>query len=263
MIKNLEFRSSYNNYCFITLLVIYLVIPNICLAGIITPGGTTPNILGTKDLHAILSNIRTIFPAVTSLILAISFLCGIGFMFRGVLMLRNFGQSQSMNRNNEMFAPFLYMFVGSALIYLPSTTKSFSDTIFGMYSNNIFASTNTDEVQMIVLKHKGIGGASTGSNNDLFIQNNVKFQENGGQTLLGYLNSGGAGTEWMDLMNTVVIFIQFVGFVAFIRGWFIISHSTGSGAQQGAFSKGLIHLIGGVIAINFIPFINSIEKLVS
>jgi hypothetical protein len=54
-----------------------------------------------------------------------------------------------------------------------------------------------------------------------------------------------------------------VGIIAFARGWFILSHIADSqGGQQNNFSKGLIHLIGGIICVNFIPFMQSISILV-
>ena len=44
--------------------------------------------------------------------------------------------------------------------------------------------------------------------------------------------------------------IQVIGLIAFLRGWLLITKSTGEQPQPGAVSKGFIHVIGGVLAIN-------------
>jgi len=47
-------------------------------------------------------------------------------------------------------------------------------------------------------------------------------------------------------------FVQIVGLIAFIRGWWIVAKAAGGGAgsQQATFGKGLIHIVGGIFAIN-------------
>lgn len=246
------YSNKFSNY----LILILLIIPNFCLAVGISSTGSTGTIISGRDLHSILSNIRSIFPVITSMILVVCFVCGVFFIFRGLWSLHTFGQTQ-MNRTNEFWSPFLKILVGSALIYIPSTTKVFSNTIFGSFANDIFAGNVGDESNMIV-----VSSVANGTQDGILLAKNiVKYDENGGKTLLNYIDIGN-GLEWLDLMNTVVMFIQMVGFIAFIRGWFIISHSTGTGAQQGAFGKGLIHLIGGVIAINFVPFMQTIANLI-
>lgn len=60
------------------------------------------------------------------------------------------------------------------------------------------------------------------------------------------------GTEWDNLSETIIMIVQFVGGVAFVRG-LMIMHKVGTGQQQQVtFAKGLIHLIGGVIALNIV-----------
>lgn len=59
--------------------------------------------------------------------------------------------------------------------------------------------------------------------------------------------SGQAFKETFEVMGNI---IEFIGFIAFVRGWIIISHTTQQQSQPGSFAKGLIHIIGGVFAIN-------------
>ena len=46
--------------------------------------------------------------------------------------------------------------------------------------------------------------------------------------------------------------IQVAGLIAFIRGWLILSKSVqkDGGNQPGQLTKGMIHIVGGVLAMN-------------
>lgn len=230
-----------------TLLLIILLIL------IAYPPQTLAALLENKDLHGVLRNIRAIFPPLTKLILAICFICGVWFFMHGAWTLHNLGQMQNqMQRPNGIASPFIYILIGTTLIYIPSTTNMFSSSIFTNSFNNIFGTGGSADTILL-------DGAAGG---ELRVQNNINFDEKGGVELMQYVDLGiGIGLEWADLINTIVMFIQFVGFIAFIRGWFIIAHVAEPNAQQGNFSKGLIHLIGGVMSINFVPFIEVISTL--
>ena len=64
------------------------------------------------------------------------------------------------------------------------------------------------------------------------------------------------------MANTLVLYIQFVGLLSFVKGWFILSKSVGYGAQQGSVSKGVTHILGGIVAINFISMVNIINNTI-
>lgn len=60
------------------------------------------------------------------------------------------------------------------------------------------------------------------------------------------------GSSWDHMLLTIISLVQFVGGVAFIRGLYIF-HKLGHGqAQPGTFSKGFVHIIAGVIALNIV-----------
>ena len=40
--------------------------------------------------------------------------------------------------------------------------------------------------------------------------------------------------------------------VAILRGFLILSKATGQGAQPGTISKGIIHIFGGILAVNIV-----------
>jgi intracellular multiplication protein IcmC len=57
------------------------------------------------------------------------------------------------------------------------------------------------------------------------------------------------GSPFSQLMSTVVVIIQVVGYIAFLRGWFILM-KIGSNNSPGTMGKGLVHLLGGILAAN-------------
>ena len=60
--------------------------------------------------------------------------------------------------------------------------------------------------------------------------------------------------QWQEFINICFMIVQFIGTIAFIRGLVMMSH-LGSQSQQGAFSKGLTHIIGGIFCINIYQFV--------
>lgn len=61
-----------------------------------------------------------------------------------------------------------------------------------------------------------------------------------------------------DFLKVVYLIVQFIGTIAFIRGIFILSKLGGQGGQQGALSKGILHIIGGIFCINIYQFVQVI-----
>lgn len=61
----------------------------------------------------------------------------------------------------------------------------------------------------------------------------------------------GAGDDLMKTMEkAIIVVIKLFGFVAVIRGVLAMSKSGNQGAQPGLFTKGLVHFVGGILAIN-------------
>lgn len=78
----------------------------------------------------------------------------------------------------------------------------------------------------------------------------------GNNDVLGYPSSGTADPSF-NLMGTVLVrIVQFVGTVAFIRGLLLMYRMGQGQAQPGTMSKGVTHLIGGVLAMNVIGTAN-------
>ncbi len=81
----------------------------------------------------------------------------------------------------------------------------------------------------------------------------VSAYQIGLQTLFGYssplaYNQDSSSTD--QLVSAVVVIVQVVGVIAFIRGMLLLNSAGGRSAQQGMFGKAVTFIIGGLLAIN-------------
>lgn len=60
--------------------------------------------------------------------------------------------------------------------------------------------------------------------------------------------------------KTLIHVMQIIGAIAFIRGWAIIAHSTDANSQPGQFTKGLTHVIGGLLCYHIIAFLDVLNQ---
>ncbi len=67
------------------------------------------------------------------------------------------------------------------------------------------------------------------------------------------------GSPWDDFVAVIILFVQLVGLVAFIRGWLLLVRVGTQGAQPGTTTKAIVHIIGGIFAIN----VDATAKLVA
>lgn len=64
-------------------------------------------------------------------------------------------------------------------------------------------------------------------------------------------SGGGLAASKAQAIMGVLTFIRLIGYIAFIRGWLLINqYGAASQPQPGLLSKALIHMVGGVAAIN-------------
>ncbi len=63
-----------------------------------------------------------------------------------------------------------------------------------------------------------------------------------------------------DLGNAVVIIFQTIGLYAFVRGWVLIARSATQGQQPGGMGKGLMHVFGGILAVNIVGTVEMINN---
>ncbi len=93
-----------------------------------------------------------------------------------------------------------------------------------------------------------------------------------GSTLFGTFNSAtnasltfNAGLEAVEeehvlsVISAVLAFVMVLGWISFIRGWFII-RNVAEGNQQASLMAGMTHLFGGALAINLGGVLNAVQE---
>ncbi len=171
-----------------------------------TGDGNDSGIPGFLDVTYILENLQKQIPALTRLVVAISYVCGLVFIILAVGRLKAYGHQTVASAYHTSMGPSLaYGLAGAALMYFPSMMNVGTATLLGPV---------------------------------------------GGDSLLGYspLN----GLPYAQLFVTVIMIVRLVGFIAFLRGWLMLSKVGSSHGQQGQLTKGIVHLIGGILAVNII-----------
>lgn len=69
-------------------------------------------------------------------------------------------------------------------------------------------------------------------------------------TPISYSSDTG-GVAYGEAIRVFYMFIQLIGYIAFIRGWIIISHTAQQTGRE-TVGKGIVHIIGGILAINVV-----------
>lgn len=87
------------------------------------------------------------------------------------------------------------------------------------------------------------------------------FSNGGSYTMsLAYANEFADGGQSAQLvLNAIVVFVQIVGWIAFIRG-FLLLKGMHDGTSQGTMSACFTHIIGGVLAVNIPLFVKVMES---
>lgn len=52
--------------------------------------------------------------------------------------------------------------------------------------------------------------------------------------------------------RSLALIIQTIGGIAFVRGWVLIARASSQGQQPGGTGKGLVHIFGGILAMNIV-----------
>lgn len=74
-------------------------------------------------------------------------------------------------------------------------------------------------------------------------------------------NSSGDADRMQTLLEALEFFVLIVGYIAFIRGWFVMKNFA-DGQQGATLAQGLTFLIGGAVAINLGELINAVQTTV-
>jgi intracellular multiplication protein IcmC len=84
----------------------------------------------------------------------------------------------------------------------------------------------------------------------------------GSSSILAYNQlSSNFAAQLANAGQSIILFVQVIGLIAFIRGWIIIAKgATQNGHSQGGFGKGLMHVFGGILAINIVGTLNVLSN---
>jgi len=74
----------------------------------------------------------------------------------------------------------------------------------------------------------------------------------GGDSVLSYTPGELSGFGFASLLAVVVAIVRLVGFIAFLKGWVILTKLGSQNGQGGTVGKGIVHIVGGVLAVNII-----------
>ncbi|MDR1057207.1 MAG: hypothetical protein LBL17_01340 [Coxiellaceae bacterium] len=77
-----------------------------------------------------------------------------------------------------------------------------------------------------------------------------------GKSYMEYIPSG--GDPFGSIKAGSITIVRVVGYVSFVRGLIMLSRTSHAGSQPGTFGKGIIHMVGGILAINIVETIRVI-----
>ena len=168
----------------------------------------------------ILNNIANNMGPIQRLITGAAYLMGLVFAFKAIHSLKRYGEQKSMMSSNTSMKEPLLYFIVASVFI-------YFPSALNTALMTTFGSTN-------ILQYSPVS-----SNNQAI---NTLF---GPDSLIG---------------RPLTIIIQTIGLAAFVRGWMMIARGASGTQQQGGPGKGLIHVLGGVMAINIIQTVNIINN---
>lgn len=85
------------------------------------------------------------------------------------------------------------------------------------------------------------------------IINSTFFGQSSIASVMSYTASN-MDQDWQQIMNPILGMVQIIGLIAFIRGFLILSKGVQKegGQQPGQATKGIVHIVGGILGINIV-----------
>ena len=179
--------------------------------------------LSLSDLSSevnILNNIASNLPPVQHLLTGVAYLIGLAFIFKALYSLKVYGEARTMMSTNTSIKEPV-VFLCVGAIFI------YLPTALGIMLRSTFGSAN-------ILQY-----APVNSNNSTL---NQLF---------------GAGSA---VGRPLAMIVQTIGLVAFIRGWVLLARSASQGQPPGGTGKGLMHIAGGILAMNIIATLNIVSN---
>ena len=168
----------------------------------------------------VLSNVADNLLPVERMISGAAYLIGLAFIFKAIYGLKIYGEARTMMSSNTN--------IKEPVIYLiVGTLLVYFPTAVSVIMQTSFGYQN-------VLSYGPVNGGSN--------------------TLDALFGSGSI------VGRPLTIIIQVIGLVAFVRGWVLIARSASQGQPPGGTGKGLMHVFGGILALNIVGTIQMINN---
>ncbi len=157
----------------------------------------------------------------------ICYFMGIFFIYRGIDKMARYGTDP---RTHSLTAIVSNMFFGAILMWVARAKDAIMQSIWNP--------------------------AIVGGNNSPLV-----YAGNGGQGLINWVGLGVVGPT-VAFDNTYIAattFMQIVGFIGFLRGWFLCKRAV-EGNGNATIGQGLTHIIGGALCMNLILFLKAAQS---
>lgn len=165
-----------------------------------------------SDHADVINNIAKAIEPLEQLITGAAYLIGLSFAFKAIYSMKVYGEARTMMSSNTSLKEPLTYLIAAGMFI-------YLPTSLAVFMKSTFGYAN-------VLQYAPIS-----SNNNTL------------NSLFGPNSAVG---------SSLTKIIQFIGLVAFMRGWVLVARSASQGSQPGGTGKGLMHVFGGILAINIV-----------
>lgn len=170
----------------------------------------------------ILANIAKSMEPIERLVSGAAYLIGILFALKAIYSLKVYGEARTMMSSNSNIKEPVTYFLVAGILI-------YLPTGFQILMNSTFGYANV------------LAYAPINSNNQTL------------STLFGPNSSVG---------RPLSLIIQVIGLIAFVRGWVLIARAASQGQPAGGTGKGLMHVFGGIMAMNIVGTIQIINNTI-
>jgi len=103
------------------------------------------------DAGSMLANLSETVPQFMKLVTAMAYVMGMALIFRGLLALKQYGESRTMmSSQHELKGPLILMSVGTALLYLPTAVGTGLTTFWGSPNAYAYPTASSDQWDSLI-----------------------------------------------------------------------------------------------------------------
>lgn len=162
--------------------------------------------------ESIINNIAASMLPIEKLVTGLAYIIGVAFIFKAIVGLKAFGESKAMMSSHGSMKEPIMYLLVGGIFV-------YFPTGLAVMLNTTFGASNILQYQPVNSHNQAI--------NALF----------GSDSVVG---------------EALALIIQVIGVIAFVRGWVLIAKSSSAGQQSGSMGKGIVHIFGGILAMNIV-----------